>query len=684
MRNVKVMISVVILALFIASSCEKPKDEQKPKADFNYSPKNPKVNQQIEFMSTSENAVSYAWNFGDDKTSTEQNPTHIFETEGSYNVTLKVTSDLGETASTTKTIVVTIDVGAEVKHSKDITANETWSSKQVHVVTKYIEIKNATLTIEAGTVVKFNEGAGLQFGYSESQISKLIAKGTADKRITLTSSNKAPKAGDWYCIYFGKHATSESIMEYCDISYGGDLNSSPTGSVVVADNNIMFNYNTVMNSSTNGIYCNRKGYFSSFVGNKVSNCEQNAIYIHANYVHTLGVEKGERSVIDNNSLHGIYVDTYNGIYDKGNFTWQNLGARYTLNSGSNSGCEVGSTQGTYLTIEAGCTIAFMDGSEFNIGTDDNKTGALIAKGTADAKIIFKAETIGNSGGSWDCLRFGDYNSDKSILDYCVIESAGGYNSDDAAAIYLGNTTITCTNTIIKDSKGFGIYGKYDGKFKEFSGNTITNSAKSSMYISTQWAHTIGTNNKIDNDGYGIGLHHGFSHKNKTFHWLKQSCPYTLVYGGSGMAFYMGSTEGCTLVIDPGNRIQLGQDATLAMGAQDDKTFTLIAKGTAKERITFAPATETGTWASLFFSKGTAQNAILENCDIISGGGNNGEDYGAIVTNVSLNNTPTIRNCLIKGSKSSGIYIYNGSENGAPVIENCTYQDNKGPNIKYYH
>ena len=61
----------------------------------------------VTFENTSNNATSYTWNFGDDNTSTEDNPTHTFAADGIYEVTLTATNECGEN-STTET--VTIDV----------------------------------------------------------------------------------------------------------------------------------------------------------------------------------------------------------------------------------------------------------------------------------------------------------------------------------------------------------------------------------------------------------------------------------------------------------------------------------------------------------------------------------------------------------------------------------------------
>lgn len=58
---------------------------------------------EISFTSNSTAGDSYAWDFGDDNTSTEENPTHTYAVEGSYEVTLTVTNACGS-SSDTKTV----------------------------------------------------------------------------------------------------------------------------------------------------------------------------------------------------------------------------------------------------------------------------------------------------------------------------------------------------------------------------------------------------------------------------------------------------------------------------------------------------------------------------------------------------------------------------------------------------
>jgi len=62
----------------------------------------------VTFKDASKYAISWAWDFGDGATSTQQNPTHNYAAVGSYNVKLTVTNEIGTTDKTeTGFIVVT-------------------------------------------------------------------------------------------------------------------------------------------------------------------------------------------------------------------------------------------------------------------------------------------------------------------------------------------------------------------------------------------------------------------------------------------------------------------------------------------------------------------------------------------------------------------------------------------------
>ncbi len=78
-------------------------------ADFSFSPAQPEVNQTIQFTDKSTgggNINSWSWDFGDNATSTVQNPTHKYTRSGNYTVKLTVKDDQGTTNTVSKTVTV--------------------------------------------------------------------------------------------------------------------------------------------------------------------------------------------------------------------------------------------------------------------------------------------------------------------------------------------------------------------------------------------------------------------------------------------------------------------------------------------------------------------------------------------------------------------------------------------------
>ncbi len=88
----------------------------KPDADFEFSPKNPKMGEKVRFLAKSI-ADEYVWNFGDGKSITTNEPevTHAYSKPGKYVVRLTVERD-GMVNSTSK--IVTVEAVNEPKENK--------------------------------------------------------------------------------------------------------------------------------------------------------------------------------------------------------------------------------------------------------------------------------------------------------------------------------------------------------------------------------------------------------------------------------------------------------------------------------------------------------------------------------------------------------------------------------------
>src|SRR5262245_55147776 len=89
-------------------------------ANFTFSPTTPSINQDVTFTATTTAApgpggpgggqvqgATFNWDFGDGSTGTGNSTTHRFTRAGTFAVTLRVTNDVGLTATTTRQITVT-------------------------------------------------------------------------------------------------------------------------------------------------------------------------------------------------------------------------------------------------------------------------------------------------------------------------------------------------------------------------------------------------------------------------------------------------------------------------------------------------------------------------------------------------------------------------------------------------
>ena len=75
------------------------------KANFTFSPVIPVANSPITYTNLSINATSYLWQFGDNSTSTETNPVHLFNNSGSFNTCLEAYNSDGCPAKICKSVL---------------------------------------------------------------------------------------------------------------------------------------------------------------------------------------------------------------------------------------------------------------------------------------------------------------------------------------------------------------------------------------------------------------------------------------------------------------------------------------------------------------------------------------------------------------------------------------------------
>lgn len=105
------MLAILIISLIVVS-CEKEPEGVAPVADFSVSVTAAYTGEDITFTDLStEDPTSWAWDFGDGNSSTDQNPTHTYADAGVYTVILTATNEFGsDTETKTDHISITVEV----------------------------------------------------------------------------------------------------------------------------------------------------------------------------------------------------------------------------------------------------------------------------------------------------------------------------------------------------------------------------------------------------------------------------------------------------------------------------------------------------------------------------------------------------------------------------------------------
>jgi PKD repeat protein len=156
-----------------------------PVADFTYDPASPTTADLIDFASRSTDAdgeiIAYLWDFDDGTETSVQTPSHRFTAAGTYQVTLTVTDDNGDTGEVTKGVVV-----AQVSGGGP-TANFTFAPAAA-VVDEPVQFTD-TSTVATGTLEEW----AWDFGDGDTSTAQnpahtFDAVGTYTVRLTVTDS----------------------------------------------------------------------------------------------------------------------------------------------------------------------------------------------------------------------------------------------------------------------------------------------------------------------------------------------------------------------------------------------------------------------------------------------------------------------------------------------------------------
>ena len=540
------------------------------------------------------------------------------------------------------------------------------------------------ITIYEGRTITFSEGITLKFNgnYKLEVDGKLIANGTSDKHITFTSNQISPSSGDWKNINF-YISSNNSILNYCDILYGGSSYGAVYG--YESESNVTISNSTIQYSATKGIYLNDDDptitnctindnaeygiYCTNYAAPVISDCtiQNNGSYAIRCYARDIVNITGNMA-ISGNGNNSIYV-----LSGQANIsgTWLNHGVPYII--------------GGNITIYDGRTITFSEGItlKFNGNYKLEVDGKLIANGTSDNHITFTSNQVSPSSGDWENIYF-FASSNNSTLNYCDILYGGSeygivYSEGSGSNVSFSNCSFQYSAT-----KGFYLYDS-----PTIADCTISNNAEYGIYCVNSSANPAISDCIIENNGnYAIRTYPD-NVKNITGNMTISGNTKNSIYVKSGnITSGTWNYYGVPYVIGGDLYIYAGDSCGIAAGNtlkfNGNYEFyvrgLLRAYGTSENRITFTSNQETpaaGDWKDIYFHY-SSTNCLLEYCDILYAGSTTGE---AAIYFEDTSDHVTLNNCNIEYSENNGVYLRSDS---APTFINCVIRNNNQYGIRIYN
>lgn len=290
-----------------------------------------------------------------------------------------------------------------------------------------------------------------------------------------------------------------------------------------------------------------------------------------------------------------------------------------------------SIDGGTLTLEAGATLAFAEGTGLSIGY--YSTAKLIVQGTKDAPVTFT--TSGDkAAGFWKGVGIYSHAA-RSVIDGLVIEYAGG---DANGALYIDATDVTVKGSTIRASKQSALTTSTTGALTELSGNTFADiGVPATIAVNPLASGSVGPTNQFPANGYIKVLNGKIS---KPITWNAKA-PYAVldrigIDGADGARASLELAPGTTVMFDADSGFDVGYYAEAAVKAVGTKDAPI--------KLTAIETKEAGGWDHVGVyehADATFENVVFEF---------GGADANKAVLSVTKPKAISIKNCTFKSDK----------------------------------
>ncbi len=604
---------------------------------------------------------------------------------GDYTIILNVSADGQDDADT---VMVKALAAGSVRIVSNITEDQTWTdhnesaTEPDYIVESSISIQ-AVLTIEPGVLIQVAEGKLITVDNNGT----LISDGQQGKRIVFTSSNAA---GDihWDGLRVTS-ADSRNVLNYTDVSYGGDedmfyLYSSHSASTNVGiDQNgrLTVTNSTFTHSKGTGLAIKNGGELKAFSGNTFSDNGSNAVEIDGPNVSMMD----QATVFNNNNYDGVLV-YHADISDGSTVQWGPLssGTPYRLVDRMDINGE--------LTIAAGVRIEVDEDYFINV----NEGGVLMSKGTSADPVVLTSSNVAGSI-HWGGIRVKSSDS-RNALEYTTVSWAGGaegfyvsagYQDYALADVQVENDArIKINNCTLANSEGAGLILQTDGEMEGSGNNSFNDNAAVAIVIPSNMAGQVDENTSFSGNGMNaVEIYKSEVTDDQT--WVNLN-------GDAYYYFVDDPTINAELTIDAGAELRFGESVVFNV----DQDGTLIASGTSSDHIVFTTADENQSryWGGIQIISSSTLNE-LSYVDASYGGGYeqfymSGSVSAYAETNIGVRSSGKLQlmHCTVSNSSKYGLAVQDGGQvNGmdnavadvvANVLNDNTFENNGGLDVVF--
>jgi len=148
MRKINKLFFLGLASLTILFACSKSTPAPKPIAGFTFTSSSTTAPSLVTFTNSSINASTFSWDFGDNSNSTLQNPTHTYNSGGSYIVKL-IANGAGGVDSTKQTVTISNPTALQIKVLDNLGNAIVGASVKLYPSqTDYLNLTNQVLTTQ--------------------------------------------------------------------------------------------------------------------------------------------------------------------------------------------------------------------------------------------------------------------------------------------------------------------------------------------------------------------------------------------------------------------------------------------------------------------------------------------------------------------------------------------------------